>query len=206
MPLSWIIIAAVTSRFFVDIDIDVLVTGVGLTTTTYQLTRHFCIKKPDLAIQVGIAGSFDKGMTPGSVVAIKKDTIADEMVIESRKLKTKFDLKLASPNLFPYTKGWLENPYKNMMKRTGLKPVTSISINQISTESSLIKLYEKKFKPTVESMEGAAFHYCCLMANVPFLQIRGISNYIGERDKKKWKIKDSVHNLNLVLVKLFENL
>ena len=92
------------------------------------------------------------------------------------------------------------------MKRTGLKPVTSISINQISTESSLIKLYEKKFKPTVESMEGAAFHYCCLMANVPFLQIRGISNYIGERNKKKWKIKDSVHNLNLVLVKLFENL
>jgi futalosine hydrolase len=191
---------------FVDFDIDILITGVGLTATSYQLTRHFCIKKPDLAVQAGIGGSFDKRFLPGSVVAIKKDTIADEMVIESKKLLTKFDLKLAPPNQFPYSKGWLANPYKNMLKRTGLKAATAISINQVSTDSSMIKLYQKKFKPGVESMEGAAFHYCSLMANVPFLQIRGISNRIGERDKKNWKMKDSIYNLNQVLVKLFENL
>ena len=191
---------------FVDVNIDVLITGIGLTATSYHLTRHFCLKKPDLVIQAGIAGSFDKRISLGTVMTVKKDAIADEMVLESKKLKTKFDLNLASPHQFPYTKGWLENPYKKMLKRIGLKSATSISVNQISTDKQTIKLYEKKFNPVLESMEGAAFHYCCLMSNVPFLQIRGVSNYISERDKKKWKTKESISNLNLVLIKLFENL
>ena len=51
--------------------------------------------------------------------------------------------------------------------------------------------YENKFLPVIESMEGAALHYVCLMEKIPFLQIRSISNYIGERDKKKWNMKDA---------------
>ncbi len=191
---------------FVDFDIDVLITGAGLTATTYQLTRHFCLKKPDLVIQAGLAGCFDKKILPGTVLVVKKDVVADEMVIEAGKLKTVFDLKLAMPDQFPFSKGWLENPYKKMLKRAKLKAVAGISVNQISTSRDMIRLYEKNFKPSIESMEGAALHYCCLMAHVPFLQIRSVSNYIGERNKQKWQLKESVANLNQELIRLFENL
>ncbi|HEX7847940.1 MAG TPA: futalosine hydrolase [Chitinophagaceae bacterium] len=191
---------------FIDFNIDVLITGVGMTATTYQLTRYFHLKKPDLAIQAGVAGCFDKNINLGTVVAVKKDVIADEAVVEAKKLKTIFDLKLASPNQFPFTKAGLENPYKAMLKRTKLKMVNAVSVNHISTNREMIKLYEKHFKPVIESMEGAAMHYTCLMSNIPFLQIRSISNYVGERSKQKWKMKESITNLNYELIRLFENL
>ena len=69
----------------------------------------------------------------------------------------------------------------------------------------MIKFYRNVFAPVTESMEGAALHYVCLMENVPFLQIRSISNYIGERNKKKWDMMESINNLNNSLVKIINN-
>jgi futalosine hydrolase len=40
-------------------------------------------------------------------------------------------------------------------------------------------------------MEGAALHLVCLENKIPFLQIRGISNWVGERDKSQWKIPEA---------------
>jgi futalosine hydrolase len=55
-------------------------------------------------------------------------------------------------------------------------------------------------------MEGSALHYVCLMENIPFIQLRSISNYIGERNKKKWDMQDSIKNLNNELVKLVKKI
>jgi futalosine hydrolase len=49
-------------------------------------------------------------------------------------------------------------------------------------------------------MEGAALHYVCLQENIPFVQIRSVSNYVGERDKTKWKIQEAIENLNRELL------
>ena len=51
----------------------------------------------------------------------------------------------------------------------------------------------------IESMEWAALHYVGLMEKIPFLQIRSLSNFAGERDKGKWKIKEAIASLNLEL-------
>ena len=148
---------------FVDFTIDVLITGVGLTATTYQLSRYMRLQKPDLAIQAGIAGCFDRSATLGDVYVINKDAIADEGVTENGEPKTVFDLKLQPASRFPYKNGWLVNPYTPMLKRSKLKRATAVSVNQVTTNKKTIEQYGLKFKPLVESMEGAAFHYCCLM-------------------------------------------
>jgi futalosine hydrolase len=31
------------------------------------------------------------------------------------------------------------------------------------------------------------------MQSIPFIQIRGISNYVGERNKQQWKIKEALY-------------
>ncbi len=191
---------------FIDFTIDVLITGVGLTATTYQLGRYMRLRKPDLAIQAGIAGCFDTSATLGNVYVINKDAIADEGVTENGELKTVFDLKLQPASRSPYKNGWLVNPYTPMLKRSKLKRATAVSVNQVTTNKKTIEQYRHKFKPLVESMEGAAFHYCCLMEAVPFMQLRATSNYMGERNKKKWLLKDSIGNLNNELIRLFENL
>ena len=69
----------------------------------------------------------------------------------------------------------------------------------------MIQFYRDTFDPVTESMEGAALHYVCLMENIPFLQIRSISNYIGERNKKKWDMNQSIYDLNNALVSIINN-
>lgn len=185
---------------------DVLISGVGLTSTAYQLTKHIYLKKPDIVIQAGVAGCFDKNLSLGSVVAVSKDTIADQSVFELKKLKTLFDLKLVPHDQYPFKNGWLENPNKELLKKIKLKTVKGISVNQISTSKQMISFYEETFSPVVESMEGAALHYACIMEKIPFVQLRSISNYIGERNKKNWNMNESINNLNKELIKLVEKI
>ncbi|MEO5682975.1 MAG: futalosine hydrolase [Chitinophagaceae bacterium] len=185
---------------------DVLITGIGLTATAYHLTRQLQLKKYDLVIQAGVAGCFNRKLSLGSVVVINKDAVADQSVIELKQLKTLFDLKLVPADQYPYTKSWLVNPHKEFLKKTKLKQVKGISVNEITTNKQKIVFYDKNFAAVAESMEGAALHYACLMERIPFIQIRSMSNYIGERNKKNWNMSDSIVNLNKALIQIVENI
>ena len=184
-------------------NIDILITGIGLTAATYHLLDQIHLKRPQFIIQAGVAGSFDKTISLGTVVIVKRDTIADQSVIELKKLKTLFDLRLIPHNQFPFRKGWLEN---DRLPHSRLKKVNAVSVNEITTSRRKLLFYKEVFNPSVESMEGAALHYTCLMEKLPFIQLRAISNYVGERDKNKWEMKKSILNLNRELIKLLKTI
>lgn len=185
---------------------DVLITGIGLTASTYHLTRQLGVKKYGLVIQAGVAGCFDKNLPLGSVVVVTKDAIADQSVIELKQLKTLFNLNLVPADQFPYTKTWLVNPHNDLLKKTRLKKVKGISVNEITTSKQKVAFYNETFNAVAESMEGAALHYTCLMEGVPFLQLRSMSNYIAERNKKNWNMSTSIENLNTALIQLLRKL
>jgi futalosine hydrolase len=58
----------------------------------------------------------------------------------------------------------------------------------------------------IESMEGAALHYVCLQEAIPFIQLRSVSNFVGERDKTKWRMEEAVDHLNRELILLIHQL
>ena len=182
-------------------NIDVLITGIGLTATTYSLMRQLRLNKPDLVIQAGVGGCFDTSIPLGQVVVVKQEAIADQSVIELNQLKTLFDLKLVPQDQFPFKKGWLINN-NEVLKKPSLRKVKGISVNEITTSKQKIKFYTDTFSPIIESMEGAALHYVCLMEKIPFIQLRAVSNYIAERNKKNWNMKESIINLNKEIIKL----
>ena len=184
---------------------DVLITGVGLMPAAYQFTRVLRTDKPGLVIQAGIAGTFSKGKH-GEVVAIEKDRVADSGVEESGLFKSIFDLQLADPGAFPYTDGWLVNQHRHWLQLSGLQITDAITVNEISTSEARMAAWQQSFHPFVESMEGAALHFCCLMESVPFIQIRSVSNTVGERDKSKWKISLAVSTLNDALISFLQKI
>jgi futalosine hydrolase len=190
---------------FANVEIDVVITGIGLTATTYSLTKQLNIKRPDIIIQAGVGGCFDNAVPLGSVFAIRQEAIADQSVIELDKLKTMFDLKLVPQDQYPFNKGWLLNK-SEILKKVRLRKVKGVSTNEITTSKQKVKFYKETFDPVVESMEGAALHYVCLMEKISFLQIRSVSNYIGERNKKNWNMKESIINLNKELIRLLNTL
>lgn len=191
---------------YIDLQLDFLVTGVGSINTTYALMKHLQVKKPDIIIMAGIAGAFDKSLKLGDVVAVKQEALADLGVQEKDGYKDVFDLKLLSSNEFPFKQKKLVNPFTVLMKRIKLPLLESVTVNQITSTKKTAALYETKYKAKIENMEGAALHLVCMKENIPFVQIRSISNYVGERNKQKWKLKEAVQNLNKELIRLIESL
>lgn len=185
-------------------ELDVLITGIGLTATTYALTTQFQTRRPAWVIQAGVGGCFDTRLPLGSVVLVKQEAIADQSVVELNRLKTLFDLDLVPANRPPYTKGWLVNktPVPSSVR---LKKVKGISVNEITTSPARVRFYRDYFNPVIESMEGAALHYVCLLEQIPFWQLRSVSNYIGERNKKKWDMSASLANLNRELIRFLQS-
>jgi futalosine hydrolase len=175
---------------------NTIITGVGVINTTYTLTKAFAKEKPDIAIQAGIAGTLHPVYRPGIVLAVKEEIIGDLGVIENEKLQDVFDLQLAEADAFPFQNRRLVNPHLELISKTQLLCIRGITVNEITTQSEKIHQLIEKYAPVVESMEGAAFHYVCLQEGIPFIQIRAVSNFIGERDKEKWKVQEAICNLN----------
>jgi futalosine hydrolase len=173
----------------------VLITGVGTAATVYHLMQELQHNKPSLVLQAGIAGSFNEALKLGQAVVVNADRFADLGVHENNQWKDVFDMKLTESESHPYSNGWVINPHHDLLSATGLPIVKSISINEVTTSSARIGLLRHKYNPSIESMEGAAFHYVCLQQGIPFIQLRTISNYVGERNKDKWKLREAVEML-----------
>jgi futalosine hydrolase len=186
-------------------EVEVLITGVGVPATMYHLQKKLQQKEYDLVIQAGIAGTFLHDIELGEVVLVKQDTFADIGMEEKGNFETIFDAGFADKDAFPFSDGWLINS-NHQLQLSLLRQVKAITINKVS-DSMLQKQHAiLHFSPGIESMEGAAFHYVCLQENIPFIQIRGISNVVGERDKQNWKIKESIGQLNKQLAGLVNTL
>lgn len=184
---------------------ETLVCGVGIPSTIYHLTQKLSTEKYDLVIQAGIAGSFSNKMKLGHVVAVSQDTFADIGAKENKRFKTLFELGLEDENLFPFQQGWLINT-SQILQAVHLKRVTAVTVNKIHDCKKQNKSLKKQFAAEIESMEGAAFHFVCLQQKIPFIQLRSISNSVGERDKTKWDINTAIENLGIELTRLIDSI
>lgn len=178
-----------------------ILTGVGIMHATHAVTRCLSAHRPDLAIQVGIAGTFrPEAFPPGSAAAVYTETLGDAGVTEvDGAWKDLFDLGLADADGPPYLSGRLVNPHRNLLESTGLSLASGVTVNQVSSMQSQIERLKEKHRPDLESMEGAPFHFACLSEDIPFLQLRGVSNTVGERDKKNWKTAEAMDSLQEAL-------
>ena len=182
---------------------EVLICGVGIPSTVYHLTKKLLQEKYDLVIQAGIAGTFSKKLKKGEVVVVEQDAFGDIGVEEKGEFKTLFQLDFDDKNKFPFKNGWLVNT-SEMINTTHLKKVNGVTVNKISDRKKQAKQLKEIFNADVESMEGAAFHFVCLQQNIPFLQLKSISNKVGERDKSKWNMIEAIVNLNRELIDLID--
>lgn len=181
-----------------------LITGVGMVATTYHLTRMLSQEKFDLALNAGISGAFDRSLQPGELVNIIEDHFSELGAEDHDRFLDLPELSLANPDEFPFSNNRLKGRSAAEYLRD-VKDVSSITVNMAHGSEQRIRKTIERFNPQVESMEGAAFMYCCLMEKVPFFQIRTISNYVEPRNRDAWQIPLAVKNLNAGIEKLILN-
>jgi futalosine hydrolase len=184
--------------------LETLITGVGGIATTWSLMRQIGSGRPDLVVQAGIAGTL-RDRKLGEVFMIEADELADIGVWEEGRFKTVFDMGFVDFDGGPFAHGRLVNPYRQLMALTGLEAVAGLTVNEITTNVERISWYQQNTFAVVESMEGAPLHYVCLQEQIPFLQLRSVSNLVGVRNKSQWDIRGAIAALNRELLALLEN-
>lgn len=187
-------------------DFQVLITGIGAVAATYWLTRYVLEQQPDCVLQAGIGGSFTHRFLPGDVVAISEETMGDLGAAEKEGFNDLFDLGLLQPSEKPFANRRLSNPHMPAWEKYNMPAARGLTVNEITTAPERIMLLQQKYNCDIESMEGAALHYVCLQQQVGFMQFRAVSNFVGERDKNKWKLREAIQNLNDTMIRLIQQI
>jgi len=189
------------------LDIDILITGHGSVAMVYHLVKTMHVYSYDLAINLGIAGSFDYFLELGFVVNVVQDQFADLGFEEKDAFFTLSEKELLKEDSFPFT-GELLRSLGNFEIDVvdSLIPVKAITVNTLHGRQENTQRVKKRFKSEIETMSGAAFFYACLMEKIPFLQIRAVSYFIEIPKVDNWNLPLAISNLTATTLDLLEEL
>ncbi len=189
-----------------DIDILISITGIGTVNAAHSATcivEKFPVGK---IINLGAGGAYPgAGLNVGDVVIAAKEIYGDQGVMSASGLKglteigiplvqigrkkyfNEFPLNPPSP---PFFKGGNKMGKGNFNIKTG----NFVTGSAASGTQKRAKELEHRFKAICENMEGAAIAHVCAIYRIPMTEIRGISNIVGIRDKRKWSLKLASEN------------
>ena len=175
-----------------------LITGVGMVATAFSLGRHLAGNTYDLAINVGIAGSFDPAIPLGQVLHITDDTFA-ELGAEDGDAFLNIDaLGFGTAQQRPLP------PLAPLPLLDELQQVSAITVNKVHGQEASISQTCSRLNPQLESMEGAAFFYACKQFGLPSIQIRAVSNRVERRNRENWNVGLALAELNDFLIRFLE--
>lgn len=189
--------AVQTMDYHRPLTIHFLVTGVGMTATAFALGRHLAQNKYDIAINLGIAGSFDKNIALGDVVEVTEDMFS-ELGAEDGEDFISIEQLGFGESVF--------NSTYSLPESLDIKKVNAVTVNTVHGNEASIQKLNKRANAQLESMEGAAFFYACREVGVPCVQIRAVSNYVEKRNRDTWQIGLAIKKLNTFAVELVEKL
>lgn len=180
--------------------VSVLVTGAGMVPTAFALGKHLALNKYDLAVNAGIAGSFNFSIPLGEVVLVSEDVFAEHGAEDGDNFLSIDEMGFGESSQFPVSAqigGQIVGRFKE---------VKAITVNKVHGNELSIQKVIARVNPQIESMEGAAFFYACNQSTTPCLQIRSVSNYVERRNREKWNIGLAIKNLNNTLIELISSL
>ncbi len=190
---------------------DLLITGPGVFNCAMALTQYLEKSSPDMVLQTGIAGAFkEPGLTIGDIaVATQEQYIHTGIQTETAvNDPLPFDLidsiPLTRKGIYPFGQTLVSEWFEKVSNRLASHEINVFKgpFITVSTITSSLKeasrLYHA-FSPVMEAMEGAAGAHISALYDIPFVEIRSASNFVGQRDKAKWDIDSAAKQLGLTL-------
>ena len=171
-----------------------LVTGVGMVATAISVSKALSEKHYDLVVNAGLAGSFNRSISLGSVVEVVRDQLSEIGAQDGSQFLNPIEIGLDATIIV------------EMPVQTDLPAVSGITVNTVHGDDKAIFQIVHRLNPQVESMEGAACMLACKNLGVPCVQLRAISNYVEKRNKANWDIPLAIRNLNQELSKFLAKL
>ncbi len=182
--------------------VEILISGIGTVATTFRLTRLLSQRTYDLALSMGIAGTFTDDISIGEVVQISKDCFADLGIDNNGKFLPLHEAGLNDANEFPFRDNWIINPAPI---HSSYRKVRGITAQTTSGSIQIINSLTDRYHPQIETMENAAFFYVCSLMKIPFASFRAISNRVEPRNRNNWQIPQAIEQINKAIFNIIEN-
>ncbi len=187
-----------------DNELVVAVPGVGKVNTAAGLALAIERWRPRAVVQVGIGGAFvgsflSIGMVAVAAVDVHVDCGVGEKDAWQSMESLGFPLLEGPPPRFNEmpTDAALSERLAAPSRAPLLRFATS---ERVSATLDAAEILQRRFDVAIESMEGAAAAQVCLALDVPFAELRGVSNIVGERDRRAWDVPRAVRASTEALV------
>lgn len=175
--------------------IEIVIGGVGILATAFSLSMQLAKQQYDIAISIGIVGSYNQEHHLGQVVQVISDCLPELGADEYGGFKDMKDLGLAGETNFPFNDGKIWADVMDVIIPEKWMKAQGLTVNTVNSDLVNERRLLIEDQPELESMEGAAFFYSCLQNNLACIQLKSVSNYVHERNKSAWKIDLALGNL-----------
>ena len=153
-----------------------LVCGIGPVEAAATTARSLALGPPLAVLHVGLAGG--RGFEPGTVVVGQQAAYVDLAALIPVVSRVEPDQRLLAAA-------------RDVLPDSPVAPIAT---------SAAVGTAEEEFP--VEAMEGFAVLRACVLAGVPAVEVRAVSNEIGEGDRALWEIDTALAALADALPRL----
>lgn len=205
-----------------DKDVIYTISGMGKTNAAHAATILLETFSPKILVVLGIGGAYPSAaLALGDIVVAEKEVYGDEGVMLKddfhgtefmgfpllkkgrKKYFNEFLLhKMLVKKAFEAAQRTRHQASRIPKVRTG----TFVTVSTCTGTGKRALELEKRFGALCENMEGAAVAHVCAMYGTPMIEIRGISNIVGDRDKDKWNVRLAATNCQETVKELLKNL
>ena len=184
-------------------------TGIGSVNAAHALTCQLEQQRPDLVIQFGIGGAYvPTGLPIRSVVLATEEVYGDVGVVTPEGWKPADEIGIplvyGDPphfNRFPLDPQLVSTAAEICGARYGV----FVTVSQCSGVQAVGDALRARFDGVCENMEGAAVAHICTLYNVPFLEVRGISNLVEDREPVRWDIPGASDAAQTAVIKIISD-
>ena len=175
-------------------DVDALVTGVGPVEAAAAVSGALARRRYALVVNAGIAGAFEGAARIGDGVVVADETF--ELGLEDGR-------PIALPDGERVVGTVRSDPaLVQRLTARGFAAVRGVTVARVTaSEATAQRLSECGAQ--VESMEGFAVLRACERAGVAAIELRGISNRAGERERAGWDFAAGIAGLSRVVEAFF---
>jgi futalosine hydrolase len=194
--------------------IALLHSGIGKVNAASAVTALFENFRPKALIVIGCGGAYpDSSLGKGDLALASEEISADEGVFTHEGFRPFSDLGfplLSDPpprleNRFPVDQNLLNTAlpiFEQVALQEGRKLALGpmVTVSTCSGSEQFGRELARRTGGLCENMEGAAIAQVCRLYRIPFLELRGISNRVENRDLANWDLARAAEIAQLALL------
>ncbi len=182
--------------------VRVVETGIGAVNAAHALTCALQAFRPALVLQVGVGGAYlNAGLDRGDLALASEENYGDLGVRASDGWHSAeligipvLQQEESFYNRFPLDRDLVSRALEVLDTGDGAgsgpRPQVGpfVTVQECSGVTALGQERAARFRAICENMEGAAVAHLCQLYRLPFLEIRGISNMVEDRQVAGWDL------------------